>query len=841
MKLKRIFSTSLSLALLLSLLAVPAFAEDTTLALREDWRLTGALDLAVPEGTKLIISGNGHHIYELGGKLTNSGLGVVEFQEGTILYPAANDTDANNIIANPTINTNEIWDTEESNALMLVRQPHAITIETLTGGTVTASAESAVSAENLTQAKKEATVTLTVDPNDNYALYDLTVTATEGVEAGDVTVTPDVNDITTEYTFIMPASDVMIAASFKPAGTTSVTVDMSGITLEGKTYDGTPVTYTGEATGVYGNNTEYSGGFTYAWYDESGSPVEGDGPVNAGTYTLRAEVDNEGDFGFAEKTVTIEKATVQVAAKDQSIYVGSAAPDLTAPVLDTHYTVSGLARGDTLGGAITMKYQAEGADATPDTGRAGTYDIVISGASVPAGGNYNDEIVYISGTLTIKSRPDTGIGGGGGGTPPAQSITVPISGNGETIQVDASVSGSTATVDEVDLSELDTVIGDDVDTGTVTIDFSGLDTREAITTVEIPSDVVKQIAEAVNDPSNDAESLEVILSDGTSIDFDAAALENQAAQADGQNITISIVHHEDAQLTDAQESAVGDRDAYDINVTSGGKPISNMGGQIRVNAPYVLREGEKSRGIVVYYVDENGNLERCETSYDEQRQQVGWTTSHLSLYMIGYDQVLADTCPQDDTCPVAQFTDTDPTAWYHDGVHYCVENGLMESTSSPGATEATFEPGTTTTRGMMVTLLYRLEGAPAVTGGSPFADVADGQWYTDAVVWAASNKIVNGLEDGTNYGPYNPVTREQMAVILYRYAQYKGYDTTGTDSLAAYTDGDETSDWAAQAMAWAVDVGLINGTSSTTLSPSGDATRAELATVFMRFSQLFVD
>ena len=138
---------------------------------------------------------------------------------------------------------------------------------------------------------------------------------------------------------------------------------------------------------------------------------------------------------------------------------------------------------------------------------------------------------------------------------------------------------------------------------------------------------------------------------------------------------------------------------------------------------------------------------------------------------------------------------------------------------------------------MMVTLLYRLEGSPAVTGGSPFADVAEGQWYTDAVIWAASNKVVNGLEDGTNYGPFEPVTREQMAVMLYRYAQYKGYDVTGADDLAGYTDAGEISSWAEGEVAWAVDAGVMNGTSSTTFTPSGEATRAELATVFMRFAQ----
>lgn len=242
-------------------------------------------------------------------------------------------------------------------------------------------------------------------------------------------------------------------------------------------------------------------------------------------------------------------------------------------------------------------------------------------------------------------------------TPPAE-VTVPVSGEENTINVEASVSGSTATIDKVDMNQLDGVIGDDVAVGTVTIDFSVLESTEVIDEVEIPAEVVKEIAAAVADPNNDAESLEIVLSDGASIEFDAAALAEKAAQAGGADITISIKHAVETNLSAAQQTAVGDRVAFDINVTSGGVHISDMGGKITIHAPYELRDGETADGIVVYYVDDEGNMEKCETSYDSAKKRVNWKTDHLSVYMIAHE-VPADDTPAVDETPADDATQSD--------------------------------------------------------------------------------------------------------------------------------------------------------------------------------------
>lgn len=241
----------------------------------------------------------------------------------------------------------------------------------------------------------------------------------------------------------------------------------------------------------------------------------------------------------------------------------------------------------------------------------------------------------------------TGSGSSGGNTPPSTSVTVPVSGEEKTIRVNSTVSSTTATIEDIDLSKLNTVIGNDVKTGVVTIDFSVLEKQ--IDTVKLPVNVIKQIADAVKDPSNDAESLSIVLTDGTSIEFDEKALSKKTAQTNQTDITISIKRTTDSALSALQQQAVGSRPAWDIKLTSGGKNISDMGGVITLHAPYELRSGEQSNGIVVYYVDENGNRESCETSYDPVKKLISWKTSHLSVYMIGYDEnrVTPDTDTED--------------------------------------------------------------------------------------------------------------------------------------------------------------------------------------------------
>ncbi|MED9780863.1 MAG: S-layer homology domain-containing protein [Peptococcaceae bacterium] len=178
--------------------------------------------------------------------------------------------------------------------------------------------------------------------------------------------------------------------------------------------------------------------------------------------------------------------------------------------------------------------------------------------------------------------------------------------------------------------------------------------------------------------------------------------------------------------------------------------------------------------------------------------------------------------------PAMPFTDVNEGDWFYDVVLYAYDNGLMTGVS---ATE--FAPNQTTTRGMIVSMLARLEGVTSAEDAG-FADVAANDWYATAVNWAASVGVVNGYEDDT-FRPNAPITREQMAAILYNYADYKGYDVSARADLSDYADAASISSWAEDVLAWANAEGLINGMTATTIDPQGATTRAQTAAMFERF------
>lgn len=180
--------------------------------------------------------------------------------------------------------------------------------------------------------------------------------------------------------------------------------------------------------------------------------------------------------------------------------------------------------------------------------------------------------------------------------------------------------------------------------------------------------------------------------------------------------------------------------------------------------------------------------------------------------------------------PQTTFADVPASAWYYNAVEYVYENGLMS-----GVSGGRFAPDDTLTRAMLVQTLYAMEGRPAAASAG-FADVASGDWYASAVNWAAANGVVSGVSE-TGFGPNNALTREQLALILYRFAQYKGYDVTGTSDLTAYADGSSVSGWAAEAMGWAVNAGLISGVGGNQIAPTGTATRAQVAQILMNFCE----
>ena len=304
-----------------------------------------------------------------------------------------------------------------------------------------------------------------------------------------------------------------------------------------------------------------------------------------------------------------------------------------------------------------------------------------------------------------------------------------------------------------------------------------------------------------------------------------AALKEIAAAAGSNGIAITVESVETSKLTAEQKELVKESPVFDISIKTGDKNISSFNGkEITISLPYTLKADEKASDVKVWYLNDKGQLEEMKCTYDEKTGLATFTTNHLSKFMVGVE--VAEVKP----VPVAtiSFTDVSAADWFYDAVKFAVEKGLFKGTS-----ENTFSPNQATTRAMVVSVLHRLSGEPAGYKSS-FTDVNENDWFVEPVAWAAANNVVSGYGQGL-FGPNDQVTREQLAGILHRYAQSKGYELTKTKDLSGYKDASAISPWAKEVIAWANAEGLINGRSADLLAPGESATRAEVAAILQRF------
>ena len=480
--------------------------------------------------------------------------------------------------------------------------------------------------------------------------------------------------------------------------------------------------------------------------------------------------------------------TVSLTAKDSS---------LTAAAQAFHIDDSGVENG--IGKSISGKtYTLTGSNLAKPT------------AQKESGGNWVDAssdvtITAISNGYTVKF-PDslttdykltaTVIRAGGGGAAPAPATTISVSGDENSVSISASVSGGTATMSEPTDKELEKVIGAGVETGEVVINMSGL--NDSVTTAAIPASTVKAVEKAVSDTTNDASALTIKLPNATAT-FDAAAVSAIANQAKESSLALNVEEVAVSKLASAQQSALKGLDvqeAISVTLKSGTAAISDFkGGSATVSVSYTLKAGQNARGIVVWYVAGDGTLTEIPAAY--ANGTVTFTTTHFSDYVIAYDAARAAACPQDSTCPIAAFADADATAWYHDGVHWALENGAMSGYDNPIGKGKLFTPNSDTTRAMVAQILWNLEGKPAYVGMSEYGDVDNEAWYGPAIRWASAEGIVTGYENPTGTGmlfdPDGAVTREQLAAMLYRYAQYKKADVSASANLSSFGDAGAVS------------------------------------------------
>lgn len=273
-------------------------------------------------------------------------------------------------------------------------------------------------------------------------------------------------------------------------------------------------------------------------------------------------------------------------------------------------------------------------------------------------------------------------------------------------------------------------------------------------------------------------------------------------------------------VVDTEGGSGNKRETYSINMYRSGEKVQPET-TIMVRIPLSEQfEGIEKSLIKVYRQNDDGSITDMNATILDG--YAVFKTDHLSYYSIVAESGW-----------VNPFSDVKDNAWYAEAVQYVYENGLMAGVSS-----TTFSPNSTTTRGQLVTILYRAEGAPRVEETDKYSDVPTGKWYSKAVSWASANKIVSGYGNG-RFGPNDGVTREQMVTILRRYAESRQIDTNKRVDLSNYTDYKSISTYAVTPMQWAVAEGLISGTSKTTLSPKATSARAQIATVLRRYQEKF--
>ncbi|MPM61606.1 hypothetical protein SDC9_108466 [bioreactor metagenome] len=296
----------------------------------------------------------------------------------------------------------------------------------------------------------------------------------------------------------------------------------------------------------------------------------------------------------------------------------------------------------------------------------------------------------------------------------------------------------------------------------------------------------------------------------TTLQFDSQAAGYLSTLANSKDISISVTKVDTDTLSQELQDQIGGRPTYDFSLKAGSSKVSGFsGGTVSVSIPYTLKNGEDPNAIVIYYISESGSLETMHGAYNEKTGKVDFVTSHFSAYCVGYNK--------------AEFTDVAAGAWYSGAVTFLTARGIVK-----GMGDEMFCPEGIVTRAQFVTMLANLSGADlTLYKTSSFADVKTTDWYFGAVQWACQNGIVMGY-DG-KFCPNGEIARQDMAVILARYALYAGFTLPETSAEKAFTDSAEISAYASEAATAMQKSNIISGRDDGSFDPKAPATRAEAA------------
>lgn len=508
-------------------------------------------------------------------------------------------------------------------------------------------------------------------------------------------------------------------------------------------------------------------------------------PKDAGTYqvelTFTPEDPDRYESGTAELSITIDKATITVTAENKSVTQNREMPAFT-------YTVSGFIGSDTWKTSPTASCTAA------NTAVAGSFPITVSGGD--AGGNYT--ISYVNGTLTVSGAASAGSSSGSiGNNTNNSSSTGPGGRTGATVQTKETVWGGTS-VKQTTATPASTTDG-----GSAT----------AVIDADTANEIVWQTKE------NGSESVVIApeIADGvtkTEVTIPASAV-GEIGRGTGASLTVNtpvaVVIFPNSSLGGLSGSGdvtiAAERDGNTVNfiVSANGRAVSSVPGGVTLNVPT-----QTTPGTVAVLIHEDGAREVV-------RKSVAGGEG-VSIPLSGSARV--EIMDNGKT-----FRDVPSDNWAANAVAFVSSHELFHGTAAD-----TFSPALPMTRGMLAVVLHNLEGNPDAAFNDAFTDVGDGSWYAEAVSWAASRGIISGYGNGT-FGAEDFVTREQLAVMLWRYAGSPAAAGGGQ----SFTDSGGVSGWAMDAVGWAVENGIINGYENGILDPGGQATRAQAAQMLRNF------
>ena len=578
-------------------------------------------------------------------------------------------------------------------------------------------------------------------------------------------------------------------------------------------------------------------------------------PKRVGTYTVSYELNDDRYTADGNVTLTINKANVIVKAKNISKEYGDE-PEYELEIV--------------LGGNVTdvaemtalAEFASEGAEKTANVG---TYDITVTLAS---NGDENRNFIVSDekGTITVTKAPLTvtvkDVTREYGAENPALEAEYEGFKNEETADVltgelvliyDESINAETAVGSYIGKTTASGLSSDNYDItfvpGNVTVTKIGV---KASAGTSRSSYLTVKLDKAV--PGLTANNFVVRSGD------ENIALTEVTASSDNKTYTLkgsfstSVTYTVGISLEGTESDATHEiiSEALSIKPSSGSTGGGGGGGGGSVATTYTVTfETNGGNKIDSVKVSKNGILSKPTEPTKEGFDFDGWYTDKalktvydfdtkvsksFTLYAKWTEKVAEPDKPTEPTEPTAPewknpFTDVSENDWFFESVKYANENGLMG-----GTTNTSFAPNEPLTRGMLVTILYRADGEPAVNKSIPFSDVAADAYYANATIWAQQNGIVNGVTENA-FAPDDNITREQIAAIMFRYAKYKGYDVSVGEStnILSYTDAESISEYAITAMQYAVGSGLMKGKTESTINPKDVATRAEIAAILQRF------